>query len=120
MNKLSMQGLFTLTEWITKFAYVNFLWMGFSFLGLVIFGVSPATVAMFTIVRKWIIGEQDIPVFRTFWNTYKAEFLRSNGLGIVFVLLTGLILLDLYYMKVDNSNSFQLTDIPLYLFIFAI
>jgi uncharacterized membrane protein YesL len=120
MNKLSMSGLFTLTEWIARFAYVNLLWIGFSVLGLVVFGFFPATVSMFTVIRKWIMGESDIPVFRTFWNTFKKEFLRSNGLGIVLTLLGGLILFDLYYMKVDNGNFLQLTHIPLYLLIFAI
>jgi uncharacterized membrane protein YesL len=115
MNKLSMSGLFTLTEWITKFAYVNLLWIGFSLLGLVLFGISPATVAMFTLIRKWIIGESDIPVFQTFWGTYKKEFLRSNGLGMVLALLASIIYIDLYYIKIDTS--FQ---IPLYLIIFAI
>ena len=120
MNKLSMSGLFTLTEWIARFAYVNLLWICFSVLGLVVFGFFPATVSMFTVIRKWIMGESDIPVFRTFWNTFKKEFLRSNGLGIVLTLLAGLILFDLNYMKVDNGNFLQLIHIPLYLLIFAI
>jgi uncharacterized membrane protein YesL len=119
MNKLSMSGLYALTEWITKFAYVNLLWIGFSILGMVIFGFCPATVAMFTILRKWIMGERDIPVFRTFWDTYKMEFYRSNGLGIVFALVAGLIFVDLSYMKVDHNNFLKLSHIPLYLFILA-
>jgi uncharacterized membrane protein YesL len=114
MNKLSMSGLYTLTEWITKFAYVNLLWIGFSLLGLVLFGISPATVAMFTVIRKWIMGESDIPVFQTFWGTYKKEFLRSTGLGMVLALFSSIIYIDLYYIKMDTS-----IQIPLYLIIIA-
>lgn len=120
MKKLSMSGLYTLTEWITKFVYVNMLWIGFSILGLVVFGVSPATAALFTVIRKWIMGEQDIPVFGTFWKAYKGEFLRSNGLGMILALAAGLIMADLYYMKNNNSNFLELSHIPLYLFIFAV
>ena len=115
MNKLSMSGLYTLTEWITKFAYVNLLWIGFSLLGLVLFGISPSTVAMFAVIRKWLMGESDIPVFQTFWDTYKKEFLRSNGLGLVLAILAIIIYIDLFYIKIDTS--FQ---IPLYLIIFTI
>ncbi|WP_419954835.1 YesL family protein [Neobacillus niacini] len=115
MNKLSMNGLYALTEWITRFAYVNILWIGFSLLGLVFFGISPATVAMFTIIRKWIMGESDIPVFKTFWHTYKKEFLRGNGVGIVIALLAYIIFIDLNYIKLDT-----MIQIPLYLIIFAI
>lgn len=118
MNKLSMNGLYALTEWITRFAYVNLLWIGFSLMGLGLFGISPATVALFTVIRKWIMGESDIPVFQTFWGTYKKEFIRSNGLGIVLFVLAGIIFIDLYFMKL--GNSLQLTHIPLYLIIFAI
>ncbi|MDN3017114.1 YesL family protein [Paenibacillus sp. BSR1-1] len=120
MNKLSMKGLYSLTEWITKFAYLNFLWIGFSIIGLVFFGLSPATVAMFTVLRKWMMGQSDIPVFQTFRTAYKKEFLRSNGLGIILALFAGLIFTDLYYMKIDASHLLQLTHIPLYLIIFAI
>jgi uncharacterized membrane protein YesL len=119
MSKFSMSGLYGLTEWITRFAYVNLLWISFSIMGLVIFGFCPATVAMFTILRKWIMGEPDIPVFKTFWNTYKTEFFRSNGLGIVFVLVAGLVFADLYYMRINQNNFLKLSHIPLYLFIFA-
>lgn len=110
-----MSGLYTLTEWITKFAYVNLLWIGFSLLGLVLFGISPSTVAMFAVIRKWLMGESDIPVFQTFWDTYKKEFLRSNGLGLVLAILAIIIYIDLFYIKINTS--FQ---IPLYLIIFTI
>jgi uncharacterized membrane protein YesL len=115
MNKLSMSGLYTLTEWITRFAYVNLLWIGFSLLGLVVFGISPATVAMFTIIRKWIMGDNDFPVFQTFWNSYKKEFLRGNRLGLIIALLAYIIFIDLNYIKLDT-----IIQIPLYLIIFAI
>jgi len=114
MNKLSMSGLYTLTEWITKFAYVNLLWIGCSLLGLGLFGISPATTAMFTVIRKWIMGESDIPVFQTFWSTYKKEFLRSNGLGLALTILASIIYIDLNYIKIGTS-----IQIPLYLIIFA-
>jgi uncharacterized membrane protein YesL len=110
-----MSGLYTLTEWITRFAYVNLLWIGFSLLGLVVLGISPATLAMFTIIRKWIMGESEIPVFQTFWNSYKKEFLKGNGLGIVIALLAYIIFIDLSYIKIDT-----IIQIPLYLIIFAI
>lgn len=114
MNK-SMSGLYTLTEWITRFAYVNLLWIGFSLLGLVFFGISPATVAMFTVIRKWIMGNSDIPVFQTFRETYKNEFIRSNGLGLVIALIGIIIYVDLNFIKINSS-----LQIPLYLFIFMV
>jgi uncharacterized membrane protein YesL len=78
-----MRGFYGISEWVMRLAYVNILWISFSLLGLVLFGFFPATVAMFTVVRKWVRKETDVPVFKLFWTTYKAEFLKSNLLGLI-------------------------------------
>ncbi|RFB15338.1 DUF624 domain-containing protein [Bacillus sp. HNG] len=99
--------------WISKFAYINILWLGFSLVGLIVLGFFPATMAMFAVIRKWLMGETDIPVFHTFWSIYKVEFLKSNGLGLIIVIVGGLIILDLVFVK-----NFSVIQIPIYLFMF--
>lgn len=119
MNRAASQ-VYAATEWIARFAYINLLWIVFSLLGLGALGFFPATISMFTIIRKWIMGETDIPIFRTFWNTYKSEFLKSNGLGYIIVALIAIIILDLVFMKNSGSNFMSAIHIPLYMFIFAV
>ncbi|WP_404332903.1 YesL family protein [Mesobacillus maritimus] len=119
MNRFSINGLFAVTEWITRLAYVNLLWIGFSLLGLGIFGFFPATISMFTVIRKWLIGETDIPVFQTYWTTYKKEFVKSNGLGLIVLAVAGLIVLDLVFMKNNGTSFTSIIHILLYLFIFT-
>jgi uncharacterized membrane protein YesL len=116
----SVNRIYSATEWIAKFAYINLLWIGFSLIGLIVLGFFPATIAMFAVIRKWIMGEGDIPIFRTFWNTYKSEFLRSNGLGLIVAAVGGLIVLDLVYMKNLENGLMNSIQIPLYLFMFAV
>jgi uncharacterized membrane protein YesL len=116
----SANRIYSATEWISKFAYINLLWIGFSLAGLLVFGLFPATISMFTIIRKWIMGEGDIPVFRTFWTTYKSEFFRSNGLGLLVAVVCGLIILDLVFMKNLGDGFMNPIQIPLYLFMFAV
>lgn len=82
MNGL-MKGFHGFSEWVMRLAYVNFLWVFFTMSGLVLFGFFPATVAMFAVVRKWVRKETDVPVFNLFWKTYKADFLKSNLLGLI-------------------------------------
>lgn len=119
MNK-TVNRAYATTEWVMKFAYINLLWIGFSLLGLFVLGFFPATISMFTVIRKWIMGEGDIPIFRTFWTTYKSEFLRSNGLGLLIAVVGGLIVLDLVFMK-NSGNSFtNAIQIPLYMFMSAV
>lgn len=107
------------TEWITRFAYINMLWLGFSLLGLVVLGFFPATISMFTVIRKWIMGETDIPIFRTFWDTYKSEFWKSNRLGFIIAIIGGLIVLDLVVLNDAGNGFFGLIQIPIYMFMFA-
>lgn len=86
---------YTTSVKLTKLLYLNILWVVFTLLGLGFFGLMPATLAMFSVTRKWLIGETDIPVFKTFWETYKKEFLKSNLIGLFF-LVTGYLLLVAY------------------------
>jgi uncharacterized membrane protein YesL len=77
----------TLFEWISNLVYVNVLWICFTLMGLVVFGLMPATTAMFHITRKWVRGERDFSIFQLFWSTYKSEFFKIQGLGIVYAII---------------------------------
>ncbi|MGD6802056.1 YesL family protein [Rossellomorea vietnamensis] len=120
MNNRMMSGLYSLTEWITKFAFLNILWIAFSLLGVILFGLLPSTVALFTVLRKWMMGETEFPLFPLFWKTYKAEFFKSNLLGGIFFLLGGLVYLNLEFMNANGNLGLQVVHIPLYLIILAI
>ena len=94
----SVGKLFTVFEWIMKLAYVNILWFLFTAAGLVMFGFMPATVALFTIVRKWLMKEIDIPIWRTFLTVYKNEFRKSNILGLILAVGGALIYVDFQFL----------------------
>ncbi|WP_129726658.1 YesL family protein [Ectobacillus funiculus] len=94
----SVGKLFTVCEWIMKLAYVNILWFLFTAAGLVMFGFMPATVALFTIVRKWLLKEIDIPIWRTFLTVYKNEFRKSNILGFILAVCGTLIYIDFQFL----------------------
>lgn len=101
-----MGGLYRICEWIMRLAYVNILWIFFTVIGLVIFTVTPATVAMFTVVRKWVMGEIDVPVFRLFWNSFRKEFIRANLLGLILGLIGFILYIDfLYIVNIDGVYS---------------
>ncbi|MDY0409395.1 YesL family protein [Virgibacillus soli] len=117
MNMFS-STLYRITEWITRFAYIHLLWILFTISGFVIFGFFPSTVAMFSIVRDWLRGKTDIPIFQTFWNYFKQEFKKSNLLGVFVYAVTLLIVLDFYFITSNTINRFTWINIPLFAFIF--
>lgn len=113
-------SLFAATEWITRFAYVNLLWIAFTILGLGIFGLFPATVAMFTLIRQWIMGNTDDPIFPTFWRTYKREFLKSNLFGLFYYFIAILFYVNLQYIEFNQGGFHDIIKIPLYIVMLAI
>lgn len=99
MELEGMTGRFyTVSLVISKMAYANLLWIVFTILGLGIFGFMPATVGLFSVVRKWIMGERHIPVFNTFWTNYRQEFFKSNLLGIILFMIGFILYIDLTFL----------------------
>ncbi|WP_277585295.1 YesL family protein [Psychrobacillus antarcticus] len=111
---MNWENFNTIAYRIINLAYINILWIVFSIVGLGVFGLFPATTAMFAITRKLIIGEKDFKIFPAFWKYFKQDFLKANGFGI-FILIT-IYLLYFDFKFVEQSNNFQFL-IPILLFI---
>ncbi|WP_172370417.1 YesL family protein [Sporosarcina jiandibaonis] len=123
-------GLYIITEWATRLAVTNLLWLFFNipiiFVGLNLlftdttgefiffsaiimimlpFFFFPATTAMFAVVRRWVLNEEDIPLVRSFWKYYKENYVRSMLGGFVIVLIWAILLIDYFYF-VNFVNEF--------------
>ena len=79
-------NLYKYSDWIMKLGLLNLLWLLFTITGVIIFGFVPATIALFTITRSWIRGNTDVPIWSTFVKVYKSEFVKSNKVGLVYLL----------------------------------
>lgn len=95
-------GAYQLCEWITRLAWLNMLWIFFTLSGLVVLGFMPASMAMLAIIRKWLKGDTGVSVLPTFWQYYKRDFLKSNGLGLI-LFITGFALR--YYLQLFQAGS---------------
>ncbi|MBD8071042.1 YesL family protein [Bacillus sp. PS06] len=108
-----MGGFYKITLIISRLAYVNLLWTIFTLAGLVVFGLFPATTAMFAVTRKWVMGEDDIPVFKTFWQSYKSEFLKSNLIGLILIVIGFILFIDIRFFQSPDIGFFAILFIPL-------
>ncbi|RKQ32490.1 YesL family protein [Oceanobacillus halophilus] len=113
-------AIYNILEWITKFAYVNLLWVIFTLLGGVILGFYPSTIAMFAMVRDWLRGTTDLPVLKTFWKYYKRDFLKSNLLGLFLNIILAFIAIDIYYIQINMNEQLTWTYIPLFAFMLMV
>ncbi|MBU7591215.1 YesL family protein [Metabacillus halosaccharovorans] len=107
-----MKGFYTFSLWITRLAYVNILWIFFTIAGLVVLGFYPGTIAMFAVIRKWVLGNRDIPVFKTFWSNYKKEFVKSNILGLFISIFAFIMYSSLNIISSVTIPSLKVLYIP--------
>ncbi|MFT4414801.1 YesL family protein [Fredinandcohnia humi] len=101
------------SEWIVRLIWTNLLWMAFTILGIGIFGIMPATVALFTVTRKWKLKEFDFSIRKLFITTYKKEFVRSNLIGLIFTVIGILLYIDLKLAEAMQGTF----SVVLYVFI---
>ncbi|PXW90957.1 putative membrane protein YesL [Streptohalobacillus salinus] len=99
---MQTEGFFVkLYFWLDQFmkiAYVNLLWLVFSLIGLGVFGVLPAFVAVLTIIRKWMMKDTDVPIFQTFLAAFKQAFIKANLSGLIFAFIYFILSVNYQYM----------------------
>ncbi|WP_188454948.1 YesL family protein [Virgibacillus oceani] len=101
-----VNGYYRLCVWITRMAYVNILWVLFSVAGIGIFGFLPATAAMFAVVRKWVMGNEDIPIFTIFMKSYRKEFIKANIVGYILLLIGYVLFAELQILWAQQSTIY--------------
>jgi uncharacterized membrane protein YesL len=92
-------------DWIYRLVLLNFLWIGFSILGGLIFGIFPATAAMFTLLRKWMIQRNECHLFKDFALSYKDNFIKSNLIGFTILGIWLIVWIDLSFL-LESTNIF--------------
>ncbi|MGY0702716.1 DUF624 domain-containing protein [Bacillus subtilis] len=70
----SLGRMLRFCEWIMRFAYTNLLWLFFTLLGLGVFGIMPATAALFAVMRKWIQGRTTFTCSKRFGRNTRVNF----------------------------------------------
>lgn len=108
--------IYTILEWITRFAYANLLWIVFTLAGGIIFGLFPATIALFAVCRDWARGDTDKPLFASFWQFYKQDFLKSNLLGLFVAAVAVIVAVDILYIQSISDEALNWTIVPLFAF----
>lgn len=141
-----MGGLYKLTEWIMRIAGSNLLWLicGSPFFLFVLMKVSlflsgvenwgadpitnigmvltapfllfPATSALFSVVRKWVMGESDLSVTKVFFKGYKENYKQSMMGGIFYTILS-LVMFFNYDFYTKQMDNLQMIGIIIFVFL---
>ncbi|MGN8226919.1 YesL family protein [Paenibacillus polymyxa] len=100
MNKWCMRLL--------RLVYLNLLWTIATILGLGFIGVGPATVAMLSILRQWIRGNEEVAIFSTFVRYVRESFKEAAIIGGLYSLV-GYVL----YVDIVNVSSWYVRVVTL-------
>lgn len=97
--------LTVLTGSVTLDEFINAIGSWILLLALIApFTFFPSTSAMFTVARKWVTGEVDAPLFKTFFRGYKENFKQSLIAGFFFSILIYILLIDYYYFFTQKGS----------------
>lgn len=137
-----MGGLYRISEWIMRFSVTNILWLvsaiPFFFLVLVTLSIEtedlsvvgstlifmaivapftlfPSTTAMFSLARKWIIGEEDAPLLKTFFKSYKQNYLQSMLGGLIYTVIFAVMIVN-YRFYINQEGYVQLFSVLFIMF----
>lgn len=137
-----MGGFYKITEWIMRISGSNLLWLLCSspflffvltmlvspemnadflreilwFMAIVApFTLFPATAALFSVTRKWVMGDMDVSIIKTYFKGYKENYKQSMVGGIFYTLLIVIMIVD-YNVYMKQLNNLQFIGIVILVF----
>ncbi|WP_208559866.1 YesL family protein [Marinilactibacillus kalidii] len=84
---------------ILKLAYLNVLWIVGTIIGLGVLGFGPSTAAVFSIIREWLKGNDDLPLTRLFIKFYKQYFIQGNLISLLYSATGFILIFDYIYVS---------------------
>jgi uncharacterized membrane protein YesL len=88
---------------IMRVVYLNILWILFSLVGLILFGVGPSFIALFIVLRKMIRKDNQTSIFSAYFSAFKSNFLKGNLFFYFYSLLACILYFDLrYFGQIDG------------------
>ncbi|WP_186578114.1 YesL family protein [Aquibacillus kalidii] len=96
-------GIMNMIDKIVKLVYINVLWIVFTVLGLIVFGLMPATASVNALIRDLLSGKEVTNIFSEFWVQYKTSFIKSNLVGIVFIIIAIFLYVDIRILLGTDS-----------------
>lgn len=142
-----MGGLYKITEWIMRIAGSNLYWvlcsspillllvLGLNYVAstnmpipfeiympmavLAPFTLFPATAALFSVTRKWVMGETDLGITKLFFRSYKDNYKQSMLGGIFYTLLIVIMYVD-YEVYMKQFKNMQILGIVMLVLLFFI
>jgi uncharacterized membrane protein YesL len=85
------------------------------------FFLFPSTIALFAVVRKWMMEEKHSKMVRTFFGNFKTYYVKGMITGFLFSMICLILLIDFYYLhEVGLWMELLLVVVCIFTFIYTI
>jgi uncharacterized membrane protein YesL len=137
-----MGGFYRISEWIMRLSVTNVLWLVTAFpvvffvLNIFVaqdesqvqaslfaiavlspFTLFPSTSAMFALARKWVTGDEDVSLLKTFFRSYKENYVQSMIGGILFMIMLGVLFFNFRFYSGQTGYAGLLSYLFIALFV---
>lgn len=87
-----------ITDLLYEILRLQFYWIIYIFRGGIVAGIFPSTAAVFAIIRSQLLKKEDESLSKLFRLFYCENFKVANILGGSFALVTGVIIINFFYI----------------------
>ena len=94
--------LYGYLDWPARLAGLNLLWLLGVLAGLVVFGLAPATAALYAVLREYVLGRSP-RLWRDFWAAWRASLVSSQLVLGVPILTVWVVV---FYLLLSRSTPF--------------
>lgn len=97
-NMIKIEKLNRALNKVLNLVLLNFLWIGGTLLGLILFGIGPSTLAVLSVIREWFRGNDDSSTFKTFVKYYKMYLKEGTILTLIYGVVGLILVVDFIYV----------------------
>lgn len=96
---------FKTINWLGRLILINFTFIVFSLMGLIVFGIGPSYYASHKIISDWL-NKDFPPYFKTYFKYYKEAFIANNIVMFIYIVALAIIMFNMYTFYINLENSF--------------
>lgn len=111
-------SLYFICQTLLDLIYIHFLWVGFTILGIGLFGLIPASTAACSVLKKRIVDKNEESIFPLYWKAYKNLFIRGNLFGLFLYAISCFLWIDFKVLDMVDERIRLTLKIGFYLIIF--
>jgi uncharacterized membrane protein YesL len=105
-------------DWLVRLVLIQCYWVLFSLFGLVVFGLVPSTMAMFSVTRQLVLKNGDVPLFRTFKESFFSQFWKGIGAGAILLIVSVILYVDYrFFIEHETMGAVALLILMIGVFI---